>query len=310
MSGAAAETRKKRTQTRGDAWLQRPADVPRNAPTPKYGWLVQQAMIQSDGIIYRTMESLKPAILANGQRVLTNASITRIARATAAFTHDGHPMPRRTVAHRLAAMRRRKIITVWEARAVTTPIGTSWRLTPFGEVLEAWKQDPEIFTPKNRAFYVQGKGRRFVSPEQATAWHLNAEIAEKNPAAQATAVFIPETPAAAAPKAQLPRLSPQELIEADIEVVHRAILAEGVPATPAMAAGILAAARAIEPTIGADSVAELVRQMAIGRYEKARAKRDPRPVLTIGWFQTGLAAAVHLWKHNRDEAQRATTRRA
>jgi hypothetical protein len=304
---SAAQAREKRRQTRGDAYLTRPADAPANAPLPRYGWLVQHALYASLAVVLKAMFSLKPAELATKSQgwLLTHAGITRIAQATAKFTHDGLAMPRRTVGHCLDALEEKQFIARWEdSRPRTSPFGTSWRLRRFDEILQRWADDPNIGTVGKRAFYVAGKARRHFTQSELVSWNLNHAAAAQNPAAHAAAIDIDEPQAATA----APKLTRQELLEADVEVVHRAILAEQVDATPAHAATLLAQARAIEPTIPADSVGQLVRKMAVDRYEKARAKRDPRPVLTLGWFTTGMEAAVHQWKFNRDAAAAATRR--
>jgi hypothetical protein len=221
MSGA-AQAREKRTKTRGDFYCERPADEPANSPLPKYGWIVQHAMIPSDGVIYQAMKALKPAELPEDRGwLLRNAGITAIARATAPFTHDGRPMPRRTVAHRLQAMTRKRILIRWEAdsRARNHSAGTSWRIPRYDEVLDRWAADPEIATvgPK-RAFYVQGKGRDLMAPARAIAWHIDHVKAEANPAAHASPIAIAEvTQREAPPKPETPPLDLAPLFAALLE---------------------------------------------------------------------------------------------
>ena len=90
-------------------------------------------MIMTDAVIYRAMETLKPQpIPGSRQRLLRNASITRIAQATAAFDSapDKRPMPRRTVAHRLQAMARKGIIGHYGSALRNSPFGMSWTFSP------------------------------------------------------------------------------------------------------------------------------------------------------------------------------------
>lgn len=57
MSSPAARAREKRTKTRGDAYCERPADVPSNSGLPHYGWLAQHALIMSYAIVLKAMWS-------------------------------------------------------------------------------------------------------------------------------------------------------------------------------------------------------------------------------------------------------------
>ena len=200
--GGEARPRRRKAQ-----YCARPAGVPENSPLPRYGWLVQHALILSYAIVLKAIWSLKPTQLQGGRgHLLANASITRITQATRPFMVSviGFPaareMPRRTVAHALAALERRHFIERWEsAQARTSPTGTHWRILPYAEILARWAADPAIATIGRAAFYVIGKGRRFMSPDEVKAWGINHEIAAKTPAAQAVAVDVPEEAPSAAP---------------------------------------------------------------------------------------------------------------
>jgi hypothetical protein len=231
MSPAAA-ARQKRTETRGDAWCTRPAELPNNAHVPKYGWLVQHALYMSTAVVLKTIWSLRPDPMRDKQgrqrgAVLADASITRIARATARFTNPlsdapGEPMPRRTVAHCLEALAQKGFIQRFDTeRAKTSPAGTSWLIRRFDDILQTWADDPNIGTVGNRAFYVIGKGRRHMTPGELAAWNITGSTAPANPRAHAAGTELPEPaiePAAPAPAA----LDFEPLIAALIDVSGRA----------------------------------------------------------------------------------------
>lgn len=292
-------------QTRGDAWCKRPADAPKNSPLPRFSWLVQHAMIATDAVIYRAMESLKPVLLPGTQgRLLKNASITKIAQATARYdwAPDARPMPRRTVAHRLLAMERKGILIRWDAEqtAKTSPFGASWQLPTYDRVLQAWADNPNVGTvPPRRAFYTIGKARRLLTPEELAAWNLNHAAAEQS-GAQAT-VEVRERPEPRTPAF----LKPPPTAAEEIDLVLREILEQGVQATPKHAADLIALARTVEPAIPGESITRLIHEMSGDHAARTRARRNTHP-LSVGWYQTGMEAAVHRWRHERKRAQDAT----
>lgn len=328
MSSPAARAHEQRRKTRGDFYCERPADVADNSPLPRYGWLVQHALIMSYAIVLKAMWSLRPRELrGTGDALLNNASISRIAKATARFTNPlsdaiGEPMPRRTVAHCLTALTARGFVTPWEieSHARTSPVGTSWRISRYDAVLQRWADDPDIGTVGKRCFYVSGKGRRFLTPAELIAWKLDNTRAEQ----QGVAAVVelpepsidtgPEAPAqpavASTPRASMPqrRMTVQEHLIEDTAIVHRAILAGGVAAEPEEAAALLDIARQIEASIPATSVAMLVTQLSFEYAAQERRRlntsSDVRVVWTIGWYLNDMAKATHRWRF--DAAQRAT----
>ena len=302
----ARSAREKRTRTRGDAWATRPTSEYSNSPWPKYGWLVQHAMIGSDRIIYQAMESLKPVTLPGQQgRLLVNASITRIAKATQAFTHDGRPMPRRTVAHRLQAMRAKRIFVEWnaDARAKNSPVGLSWRLVPFDSILEDWKNDPEIATPKKRAFWFIGKARHIMTPTEATAWMLKADVAERNPAAHASAIALGEVAAdavtAGAETQAAAALDFEPLIDALIDVSGRG---DARDAQFIWTEVMRASGRHAVPPV--DAVAQLVRDM--GANWRKVGQQAP---LDHGLIKQKLGGHLEGWRR-RQSKERAAQQKA
>ena len=306
MTSPSAQAREKRTRSRGDAWATRPAYEHPNSPWPKYGWLVQHAMIASDRIIYRAMESLKPVTLPGQQgRLLVNASITRIAKATQAYTHDGMPMPRRTVAHRLAAMRAKRIFVEWsaEARAKNSPVGLSWRLVPFDRILEDWKNDAEIATPKNRAFWFIGKSRHLMTPDEAAAWMLKADVAERNPAAHASAIPLGEASTdpvtAASAETQIAPLDFEPLIAALVDVSGRG---DDGDAQFIWTEVVRASGRHALPPV--DAVAQLVRDMGA-----TRRKIGQQAPLDHGGIRQKLGGHLEGWRR-RQSKERAAQERA
>lgn len=331
MSGA-TQAREKRAKTRGDFYCERPADVPANSAVPHYAWLVQHALIMSCAIVLKAIWSLKPRPLRpNNQGVeqgalLKDASITRIAKATARYTNPlsdayGEPMPRRTVGHCIAKLKQKGFIVPWESEThpLTSPTGTSYRIRTYDEVLQRWADDPRIGTVGKRAFYVIGKGRRHLSPEELIAWKLDHARAEKFGAAAVVELSEPSIITSTDPDPEVPLVEPgrfetpaQHAVAAasaripDAAVILQAILAERVDATEAFAAELFALARSTEPSIPATSIALLVAEMATDWRAKQRASRNPQPFLNIGWFKTGMSAAVTRWRFERDRAQQAT----
>jgi hypothetical protein len=298
---AQAEARRKRAATRGDLYLKRPDSEPGNSPVPRYSWLVQHAMIASDAIIYRAIESLKPVDLPGGTRgqgrLLHNASVTRIAQATAAFTHDKRAMPRRTVAHRLAVLHTRHIAVEWTAesgpRPKNSPSGTSRRLVPFAEILATWAEDPAIATiaaaPGKRAFYVRGKAKRFCTPAEVEAWITDHAAMIADPRAHASAVDLGEpaaTPAAAGPAA-LPDLGP--LTDALIEVSGRGTDEDAAWIWQEV---VRASGRHELPPV--DEAARTVRRMGADRR-----KMGQQALLDHGLIRKKIAGYLNGWRRNR-----------
>lgn len=332
MSSPAARAHEQRRKTRGDFYCERPDDVADNSPVPRYGYAAQQALILSEGIVIKAMWSLKPTELPSardGQHrgaVLRAGSINMITKATSKFVSNvlgvesvRTEMPRRTVAHCLNRLERKGFIERWEAhaRAKTSPVGESWRLRRFDEILGRWAADPAVGTVGvergKRAFYVIGKGKRLCTPTELDSWKIQHSVAEANPAAHAGAADIDEPAIAtpAAPPAIRRRITVQEELIEDTAVVHAAILACHVPAEPEQAAALLAMARQVEASIPATAVAMLIHEMA-SRYlaHEKKANYDPTGRYTIrwtvGWFTNDMPGAVHQWRFERDAAQRAT----
>ena len=196
MTSPSAQAREKRTRSRGEDSLVRPATEHPNSPLPHYGYAVQHALYPSLQTVLRTMWSLKPAQLRNSEdSILNDASITRLSQATKRFTNQlsdalGEPMPRRTVAHCLDALVEKGFIERWEveSRAKTSPKGTSYRIRRWGEVLQSWRDNPDIASVTTAsgkyAFYYRGKGRSFMTPPEAVAWGVpNLVMVEKKAAA-------------------------------------------------------------------------------------------------------------------------------
>lgn len=293
-----------RKPNRGELWFTRPADALPNAPILWFGYKVQHAMIASDSIIHRAMRSLNCTELQNGDRVVP-ASTTAIAKATAKFTHDGMPMPRRTVAHRLRAMAKKGIIQRFDVTAPTTrPTGTVWRVLHFDNVLENWKNDPEIFTPAKRQFFHSGKNREICGPARAAKWKLNGAIAEANPAATRPTAYTIEQPATAAREPELP--APAELdfgplTDALIDVCGAAAVDD---ARFVWKAVLHATGKHQPPTVA--EVCAMVHN--IGRERRKIGGGQPT---TPGFIEKKIAGRVEAWKRHRskDAAERAKAER-
>jgi hypothetical protein len=191
-------------------------------------------------------------------------------------------------------MEKKGIIVQWESRAKTSPTGRSWRLPPFDDVLENWRVDPDVFTPKNRAFYVRGKDRHLVTTQEATERRLNHAIAEANPAAHASAIALEEPSAAAAPPPEID-LEPVMLALIDVCKAGDKKDAKRVWDTALAACG---ARMKPEPL----NVAEMVR--AIGAEWRQIGNRAP---INSELVRKKIGARVEAWiVFTRDEAQQAT----
>lgn len=310
MSSSAQQVREKRTKTRGDFYCTRPTEAPSNSPVPHYGWLAQHALIMSYAIVLKAMWSLKPRQLPPAQgrdvgAVLNNASITRIAKATARFTNPlsdapGEPMPRRTVGHCLTALQRKGFIEPWERHAVTSPLGTSWRIRRYDEVLQRWADDQQIGTIGKRAFYVIGKGRRHLTPAEIEAWRLNHAVAEANPKAQATAAIADEpAPAARTTPAPQPKTD-AELDELKVALIHVCGAADSKDARYIW--GTVAEACGTRQTPPVMDVAAMV--YAIQERQHKTGNKSPINVELVRMRISGRVEAWHLYAQM--DAQAAT----
>jgi hypothetical protein len=185
---------------RCEAWCDRPAcyadgtEFPPNAHKPLYSWKVQHAMIVSDQIVIRAIQTLAYVQVPHG-RVHQGASINGVAAATAKFTPDGRAMARQTVADSLKRMHERRIAVRFDIDS-GAPRSSGRRgdafphsailLPEYSWTLDQWFRDAEIATATgggHRAFYTIGKGHRHCTPEEAKLWNVNADRARENPAA-------------------------------------------------------------------------------------------------------------------------------
>jgi len=291
-------------------YCKRPAEVEPNSPLPKFGSWVQHAMIMSDGVIYQAMESLKPVFLPGGLerggqgRLLRDASITKIAAATAPFTYDGQPMPRRTVAHRLEAMTLKGIIIPWEeSRAKTSPVGTSWRLPNYDEILGSWAANPKIGTVPPRAFYVFGKGKRLFSPEEMVSWGLDHAAAARLPNAQATRVRTGIQDEVTGPAAASAPPAPEVSAELDLEPLKDALIDACNGASIKDAEFVwreVVKTTGKKPAPPVEDVAEMARE--IGRdWRKTAGSRKP---LNVGLLEKRIGGKVERWLKARAQTER------
>ena len=319
--------RKPRPKKRTD--FARPAHVRLNHPVPHRASDLRQCVPLRASIVYASVLSLGLHPLPPDKdgrdrgSMVHNASIARVARATAKRMNPlsseiGYAMPLRTVAHCLDFLVARGLLERSETHSKNSPVGTSYRVVPWAEVQQKWRDNPEIGnvgTNRNTRF-VWGKGLAFLTPRDIEEWMVDVVIAEKDPRAQASAIALSEPPAAervkppAPPAAKPRRLTVEESLIEDTAIVHRAILDNGVIAEPEHAAALLAIAREVEAAIPAASVAMLIHELS-GTYIARERKRlgrtgDVRIVWTVGWYSNDMAGAVHAWKNQQDAAQRAT----
>ena len=157
------------------------------------------------------------------------------------------------------------------------------------------------------AFYVMGKGRRFLGPDEVTAWGLNHEKAAATPAAQAVAVEIPED-APAQDGAAPPAIAATAAAEPDLETIAAAIgeAAGHGDVTDARLVwrGVLKACGDGEPP-PVDIVASMIRDMGI-RWRRIGKNRQPlEPGLIekkIGNFIAEWRRKVNAEAHKRERA--------
>lgn len=292
----------RRRAAREGKYYTRPADVPKNAHAPKRGRLVQHAMTENDGIVYRSVRSLNEEELSGGRGwIVRDASITRITQATAKFTHLNRPMPRRTVANRLAAMQKKWIIQRYDVGAHrNNPFGTTYFIPPFKMTLDVWKRDPEVETVDNNGFYVIGRGRHLVSPAVARAWNIIAAAAAVAPAAQVTPADVQELPAARAARAPVaPPAAPMPITAADLEPLQAALSACCGGATPADTQFYLGE---VQKHIGAGVMPPIPALMEM-LEEIARNWRrlSPKKPMTHALAATKTASKADAW-HRRQKA--------
>ena len=151
-----------------------------------------------------------------------------------------------------------------------------------------------------------------MTPQNLIDWKVDVIQAKASANAQAACVDLPQPTRAQAPapppQQRKARMTVQEEQIADVAVIHRALMDNWIDSVPEHAAALLAIARKVEASIPASAVADLVHQLAMKYVNKARGKGGSQVKITwsVGWFQNDIDGAVHLWKHNRDAAQRAT----
>lgn len=297
----------------------RPDAVEPNSALPRYGWIAQHALYPSLAIVLKAIYSFTPDELPKGRgRLFRNGSVTKIAARTARFipgfetSQVGPPMPHRTVAHCLEALVRKGFLVKWEVepQAPTSPFGTHWRLPLFDEILQKWADDPKVGTVGDRrAFYVIGKGKRHLSPEEIVAWKLDHAKALRLPAAQASAGDVEEPLTASEAKGAT--------LAEEIEAVHAAMMGEtgfqndygrqviaGVPSEPEHATKALEIAREAAPGIPVSAIGELIHSIRIDKWSADKAAKKPN-WCTAGWILTKMAAAAHAWRHR--QSQRAAS---
>lgn len=319
-ASATAHAKYVSTRKKYEEYCKRPEGEEPNTGIPRYGYYVQHALYPTLAIVLKAMWSLNPVELAGGRgAIIRNASNLKIARATAKFT-GGLPMPLRTVGHCLDALAKRRIAIPWDANAAPahSPFGRSWRLPRYAEILDLWAADEKIFTVGKRAFYVRGKGRRHMSPEEVVSWGMDHAAAEKLRSMHASASDAEEP------------LSSDEAKGAtlgeEIDAVHAAIAGDirvfvdgglvgpegtrgqnafgvnGLDATPEQAAAIIQIAREAAPAIPVSEIATLIHEIRAAKATADRGSRKPT-YTNVGWVIKGMAASAHTWRlGQRDKA--------
>ena len=335
MSEAAQTPEKRVGGKRRRVDFMRPPEAQPNHPIPYRGWDVRHAVPLRPSIAYSALCGLHPALLPAAKDgaprgAVVTASVTAVTRATAKHMSSmtsalaAEPMARRTVGHCLEHLERKGFIERWqtESRHRNSPVGLSWRIVPWAEVLARWAADPQIATAEGtrRGFYVWGKGKWHLSPEDVVAWAVDGARSEADPAAHAAMSAISEIeehalqPAAAVP-AKPRRVTVEEALIEDTAAVHRAIAQIGITSAESEhAAALLALAREVDGAIPADAVAKLILRLADGYVLQGKANpakygwtSEGGPVFwTVGWLRNDLAGAVAIWRANRETAQRAT----
>lgn len=317
MSGEAKAPRKRPARY---VHCTRPDTAPENHPIPRRGWDVRHAVPLRAAIVYQTLASLKPVSLPQARdgkprgSVVTNTSNVRVKLATARFMPtmtsalQAEAMPLRTVGHCIDDLIGKGLIDRWdtETRSRHSPTGSSYRLVPWGEVLARWAQDPKIATAEGtlKGFYIWGKGKKFLTPDDVIAWKVDPVAAETQPSAQAGAAAL-EDPTAKPAAAKAPWQPPappadgelEELTVALIRVTGAAELKDARYIWGAVAAAC--STGAIPPVM---DVASMV--YAIGDQQRQIGNRNPITVELVKMRIGGRVAAWALFQ--QEEAQAAT----
>jgi hypothetical protein len=185
---------------RWPSWFARPAvigdrKIHPNAHVPKYGYYVQHLLTENQAIVLRALKSIAGTMGPDKSWLAKDASITEIVKRTAKFSHAQTELARKAVRNALRALQAKHIIRCWGLADNAGPapsrrrgdgcFKTCWKVLSWTDTLQAIADDPLVWNPKNRAFFVVGRGKKLVTPEEAGAWKLNAGKAKENPRAWA-----------------------------------------------------------------------------------------------------------------------------
>lgn len=201
-------------------WYVRPGDdvinpktgrpYPGNHAVPRVAWHAQHAHTATEALVYDFLEK-RGQVIGGGRRKRT-ISRAQLAREL--------KMPESTVRNCLVSLIRKHSIAQWDeaagrfARRTRGDFGgvTTWIVRSWAEALAMRRADPAVGTVNGNC-YVIGKGRRFLSPFEISAWKVDAVVAErfsqteKAPAAEIAANAGPP-PGPAAPPTQMSGSSP------------------------------------------------------------------------------------------------------
>lgn len=172
-------------------WYARPSDdvlnprtgrpYPRNHAVPRIAWLAQHAHTATEALVYDYLER-RGRVVGNGRKLLT-ISRAKLARELM--------MPASTVRNCLRSLVAKHSLVQWDADANTARKRqrgddggtTSWLIPPWTEALRLRRADPSIGTVIGSAgkenCYVIGKGKRFLSQFEITAWRVDMLVAAR-----------------------------------------------------------------------------------------------------------------------------------
>lgn len=174
-------------------WYVRPGDdvlnprtgrpYPPNHAVPRVAWHAQHAHTATEALVYDFLER-RGQDIGGGRKKLT-ISRSRLARELKSKEWP-KGLPVSTVRNCLRSLAAKHSIAQWNVetgraqRRVRGDFGgvTTWLIPSWVEVLKVRRDDPAI-GKVNKNCYVIGKGKRFLSPFEISAWKVDAAVAEK-----------------------------------------------------------------------------------------------------------------------------------
>lgn len=307
-------------EVRRPRWYVRPGDdvlnprtgrpYPRNHAVPRIAFLAQHAHTATEALVYDYLER-RGKLIGNGRKLLT-ISRAKLAREL--------KMPESTVRNCLRSLIAKHSLVQWDENAGTARKRargddggtTTWLVPPWTEALRNRRADPAIGTVIGSGgkenCYVIGKGKRFLSQFEISAWKVDVVVAARFSQAEP----MPETPVGAVQAAETPRSvapgpptampaaesPPERDGKPDLEPLKLAIIdacGEGADKDAAKVwRHICREAGGKEPSPTIEAACEMV--AAVGKDWRKLFGRKP---LTPGLLATKVEGRVAPWQHQQ-----------